>query len=139
MLDVGFIEPVEESKWISPMVVQDKKTSEVQICVDLTKLNDVCMYDLFPTPFTDEVLEEVGGQEMYSFTDVFFGYHYIRFMKEYRHKTTFVIEWGYFQYMVMPFGIKNEPTIFSQVVVMTFTYFIKNFLQVYMDDWTVMV
>ena len=35
MLDVGIIEPVEESEWISPMVVQDKKTREIKICVDL--------------------------------------------------------------------------------------------------------
>ena len=26
MLDAGIIEPIEESKWISPMVVQHKKT-----------------------------------------------------------------------------------------------------------------
>jgi hypothetical protein len=26
MLEVGIIEPVEESEWIIPMVVQDKKT-----------------------------------------------------------------------------------------------------------------
>ena len=26
MLDVGIIDPVEEYEWISPMVVQDKKT-----------------------------------------------------------------------------------------------------------------
>ena len=62
MLDVGIIEVVEESKWISPMVVQDKKTGEVRICVDLRKLNDACMHDPFSIPFTDEVLEGVGGQ-----------------------------------------------------------------------------
>ena len=61
MLDARIIEPVEESEWISPMVVQDKKTCEVRICVDLRKLNDACMHDPFPTPFTDEVLEGVGG------------------------------------------------------------------------------
>ena len=61
ILDVGIIDPIEESKWVSPMVVQDKKTDEVRICVDLRKLNDACMHDPFPTPFTDEVLEGVGG------------------------------------------------------------------------------
>ena len=40
MLDAGIIEPVEELEWIIPMVVQDKKTSKVRICVDLRKLND---------------------------------------------------------------------------------------------------
>ena len=56
MLDVGIIEPVEESEWISPMVVQDKKTGEFQIYIDLIKLNDACMHDPSLTPFTDEVL-----------------------------------------------------------------------------------
>ena len=74
-MDDGIIEPVEELEWISPMVVQDKKMSEVWICVDLRKLNDSCMYDPFLTPFTDEVLEGVGGQEMYSFTYGFSSYH----------------------------------------------------------------
>ena len=64
-MEVGIIEPVEESKWISPIVIQDKKaTGEAKICVDLRKLNDACLHDPFPTPFTDEVLESIGGQEM---------------------------------------------------------------------------
>ena len=61
ILDVGIIKPVEESDWISPMVVQDKNIGEIRICVDLRKLNDACVHDPFPTPFTDEVLEGVRG------------------------------------------------------------------------------
>ena len=57
-------------------------------------------------PFTDEVLDNVGGQEVYSFTDGFSGYHQIRIHTEDRSKTTFAIEWGSFQYTVMPFGLK---------------------------------
>ena len=57
------------------MVVQDKKTDDVHICINLRKLNDSYMHDPLPTLFTDEVLEGVGGQEMYSFTDGFSGYH----------------------------------------------------------------
>jgi hypothetical protein len=89
MLEAGIIEPVEELEWIIPMVVQDKKTGEIRICVDLRKLNDACFHDPFPTPFTDEVLDNVGGQEVYSFTDGFLGYHQIQIAKEDRHKTTF--------------------------------------------------
>jgi hypothetical protein len=61
MLESGIIEPMEESEWISPMVVQEKKTRGIKICLDLIKLNDACINDSFPTPFTDEVLENVGG------------------------------------------------------------------------------
>ena len=42
MLEAGIIEPVEDSEWISPIVIQDKKViGEVRICVDLRNLNDV--------------------------------------------------------------------------------------------------
>ena len=62
MLVVGIIEPVEKSEWVSPMVVHNKKTKgETSIFVDLRKLNDVAIHDPFPTPFTDEVLDNVGG------------------------------------------------------------------------------
>ena len=91
------------------------------------------MPDPFLTPFTDEVLEGVGSQEMYSFTDIFAWYHQIHIAKEDRHKTTFGTEWGCFQYIVMPFGLKNVPTIFFQVVVAMCKEFIQKFLQVYMD------
>ena len=76
MFTSRIIEPVEESNWVSPMVVQEKNhKDEIRICVDLRKLNDACVHDPFATPFTDEVLDNVGGQEAYSFTDGFSGYH----------------------------------------------------------------
>ena len=64
--------------------MKDKKNcEEVRICVDFKKLNDYCLHDPFSTPFTDEVLDNVRGQEMHSFTDGFSGYHHIRIAKEY--------------------------------------------------------
>ena len=64
------------------MVVQDKKTGEVWIYIDLRKLNDACVHDPFSTLFIDEVLEGGGGHEMYSFTDGFCDYRHIRIAKE---------------------------------------------------------
>jgi len=105
--------------------------------VDLCKLNDACVNDPFPTPFIDEFLENVSGQEAYSFTDGFSRYHQINIVPEDRRKTTFSMEWGCFQYTVMPFGLKNTLAIFSRIVVAAFKEFIHKFLEVYLDDWTV--
>ena len=116
------------------MVVKYKKTGEVCIWVDLRKLNDAFLHDTFPTPLIDEVLENVGGQEVYYFTVVFLGYHQVKIAKEDRDKTTFLIEWGCFQYTVIPFGFKNAPSIFSRIMVATFKIFIQKFLEVYFDD-----
>ena len=64
-------------------LVQDKKTaSEVCICIDIRKLNNASLHDSFSTSFTDEVLENVGGKEMYSFNNGFYGYHWIMIAKE---------------------------------------------------------
>jgi hypothetical protein len=139
MLEVGIIELVEVSEWISPMVVQDKKTGEIKIYVDLRKLNDAYLHDPFPTPFTDEVLDNVGGQEVYSLTNEFSGYHQIQIAKEDCHKTTFATEWGSYQYTVMSFGLKNSPSIFSRVVFEAFKDFLHKFLEAYFDDWTVFI
>jgi hypothetical protein len=103
----------------------------------LRKLNDACLHDPFPTPFTDEVLENVGGHKVYSFTDGFSCYHQIKIAHQHRYKTMFATKWGSYQYTVMSFGMKNAPTIFSRVLIAAFKEFIHQFLEVYLDDWTV--
>lgn len=103
------------------------------------KLNDACVHDPFLTPFTDEVLDNVGGQEAYSFTHGFFEYHQIKIVLEDRSKTTFMTQWGCFQYIVMPFGLKNAPVIFSCIVIAVFKEFIHKFMEVYIDYWNVSV
>ena len=104
----------------------------------MRKLNDASLHDPFPTPFTDEVLDNVGGQEIYSFIDGFSGYHQIRIHPGDRYKNTFATKWGSFRYTVIPFGLKNAPAIFSRVVVAVFKEYIHKFLEVYFDDWIVL-
>ena len=61
MLQEGIIEPIKESEWISLIMIQEKKTRGIKLCVNLRKLNDACGTNPFLTPFKDEVLESVGG------------------------------------------------------------------------------
>jgi hypothetical protein len=119
------------------MLVHEKKQGGISICVDLRKLNDTFLHDPFPTPFTNEELENLGGQEAYSFTNGLSGYHQIKIIPEDMYKTIFSIEWGSYQYTVMPFGMNNAPSILSRVVITAFKEFIHKFLEVYLDDWAI--
>jgi hypothetical protein len=74
------------------MVVQEKKQGEIRICVNLRKLNDACLHEPLTKPFTNEVLENVGGHKVYSFTDRFSGYHQMKIAHEYIYNTMFSIE-----------------------------------------------
>ena len=47
MLQEGIIEPVEEPEWINPIVIQEKKIGRIILCLDIRKLNDVCVTDPF--------------------------------------------------------------------------------------------
>ena len=130
---MGIIEIVEESEWIIPMVVQDNKNvGEVCISIDLRKINNAFLHDPFLTLFIDELLESIRGQEIYSFTYGFYGYHHIEIEKEYLHNTTFVMEWVCFQYRLMHFGLKNTLDFFSRIVVTAFKDFILKFLEFYL-------
>ena len=80
MLVVGIRYPIDQLEWESPMVIQLKKhdPTKLWICVDFLELNKVTLTDPFPTPFTDEMLNEVARHECYSFTDGFLGYNQVR-------------------------------------------------------------
>ena len=76
MLEAGIIFKIQISEWVSPIVISLKKdTTQIRICVDFWFLNAVTIKDPFPIPFTDSILEEVAGHEIYSFMDGFSGYN----------------------------------------------------------------
>jgi hypothetical protein len=67
-------------------------------------LNTTTKKDPYPLPFKKEVLDMVSGHEVYSFLDGFSGYHQITITPEDRYKIAFIIDWGTFVWIVMPFG-----------------------------------
>ena len=84
MLAACIIYPIDQSKWASPMVVQPKKhdPTKLRICVDFRDLNKVTLTDSFPTPYVDEILNEVAGHECYLFTDGLSSYNQVPIAKE---------------------------------------------------------
>ncbi len=82
-----------------------------KIYVDFKKLNATTKKDPYPLPFTNELINIVIGHKVYTFLDEFSKYHRKSITLEDQHKTTFVIEWGAFVWVVMSFGVKNgSPT-----------------------------
>ena len=80
LLEVGFIYPVNNLEWVSPIVVVPKKVGtdgkiKILVCQDFWKLNVATKKDYFPLPFTDIILDHVSSQECYSFLDGFSGYN----------------------------------------------------------------
>jgi hypothetical protein len=67
LITAGFIKPVEETIWLSLIVVVSKKNGRLKIYVDFKKFN-ATKKDPYPLPFMDEVINIVVGHEVYTFS-----------------------------------------------------------------------
>ena len=61
LLNAGFIYPIFDSKWVSPLVVVPKKViGKWIICVEFQEINKATLKDYFPLPFIDQVLDTLS-------------------------------------------------------------------------------
>ena len=120
LLDVGFIYPMSDSEWVSPLVLAPNKNGKWRICVDYRELNKATKKNHFPLPFIDQVLDGLAGKKLFSFLDGFNRYNQIQISLEDQDKTTFTCPWGTFTYRVLPFGLCNAPTTFQSAAVSIF-------------------
>ena len=118
-------------------MVVPKKNGKLRICVDFRKLNEQTIKDPFPLPFTDTMLDQIAGFEMYSFADGYSGYNQISLAPGDREKTSFITEWGAFMYLVMPFGLCNAPATFQRAMMAIFSEYLQKFMAIFVDDFTV--
>ncbi|MCO5592031.1 hypothetical protein L7F22_046025 [Adiantum nelumboides] len=132
--EAEFIYEIEHTDWVSPIVVVPKKNKKLKVCVNLKKVNAATIRDKYPLPITDHVIERVAGREAYSFLDGFSRYNQLAIKAKDQHKTAFATEWGIFAYRVMPFGLTNAPATFQRLMSHAFKKYLRQFLEIYMDD-----
>ncbi|GKD35857.1 reverse transcriptase domain-containing protein, partial [Tanacetum coccineum] len=101
------------------------------------KLNDAIRKDHFPLPFIDQMLERLSGNKYYYFLDGFSGYFQIPLVLEDQEKTTFICPYGTFAYKRMPFELCNAPATFQQRMTAIFHDMCKDFMEFFMDDFSV--
>ena len=113
LLTAGFIYPISDSNWVSPLVVvPNKVTGKWQICVDFREINKDTLKYYFPLPFIDQVLDTLSGKHYFSFLDGYSGYNHILIAPEDQDKTTFTCPWGTYSYRAFSFGLCNAPSTF---------------------------
>ncbi|MCO5580106.1 hypothetical protein L7F22_033972 [Adiantum nelumboides] len=132
--EAKFIYEIEHTDWVSSIVVVPKKNGKLRVCVNLKKVNVATIRDNYPLAITDHVIERVAGREAYSFFDGFLSYNQLAIKPEDQHKMVFVTELDIFAYRVMPFGLTNALTTFQRIMSHAFKEYLRQFLEIYMDD-----
>jgi len=83
------------------------------------------------------MLERLAGKSHYCFLDGFSGYMQITIAPEDQDKATFTCPFDTFAYRRMPFSLCNAPDTFLRCRISIFSDFLENFIEVFMDDFTV--
>jgi len=108
-----------------------------RVCIDYRKLNNATRKDHFPLPFIDQMLKRLAGNKFYCFLDGYSGYTQIPIAHEDQEKTTFTCPYDTFAFRRMLFGLCNAPATFQQCMMAIFHDMIENFIEVFMDDFSV--
>lgn len=127
------------SRYSSPLIVIPKKVDnsgekKFRIVIDYRKLNEVTIDDKFPLPNIDSILDKLGRAQYFTTLDLAKGYHQILVKKEDREKTAFVTPHGLYEFIRMPFGLKNAPATFQRLMNDILRDFINKTCVVYLDD-----
>ena len=88
----------------------------------------------YPLPRIDDLFDQIRGATVFSKIDLRFGYHRVRIKDEDIFKTTFRIRYGHYEFVVMPFGITNDPTIFMCLMNNVMHKYIDKFVVVFIND-----
>ena len=67
-------------------------------------------------PTMNEIVDRVGQSNMISKLDLAKGFHQIPVKEQDKDKTTFVSPVGKFKCQRMPFGLRNAPAVFQQMI-----------------------
>ncbi|XP_073019399.1 uncharacterized protein [Primulina eburnea] len=136
LLKVKFIKPIRYTKWLSNIVPVMKKNGKVRICIDFRDLNCATPKDVYVMPIPDMLIDSVARNELLSFMDGFSGYNQIKIAEADTHKTEFRCPGavGTFEWLVMPFGLKNAGATYQRAMNSIFHDMIGHHIEVYKDD-----
>lgn len=129
-----------ESPWASPVHLVQKKTDQSgqikwRMVVDYRRLNEQTKSDKFPLPNIEELFSKLQGNNYFSTLDLTSGYHQILMEPNSVEKTAFSTSDGHYEFLRMPFGLKNAPATFQRMINNVLKQEISNNTAlVYLDD-----
>jgi len=121
-----------KSQWASPLHMVAKKDGTWRPCGDFRRLNLVTKRDCYPLPNIQDFSSRLHGCTVFSTIDLVKGYHQVPVAAEDVPKTAIITPFGLYEYLKMPFGLRNAAQTFQRLMDHLFSGL--DFVFVYLDD-----
>lgn len=129
----GVIQP-SVSPWASNPVWAQKKNGQWRIAIDYRDVNKQLITDAYPMPNIWEITQEAAGKGYLSKLDCQWGFWNVPISEKSRQCTAFTTASGLYEFLVLPFGIKNSPGGFQRAMDRIFGHLFKRGVAIYIDD-----
>lgn len=126
--------PYNAPLWVVPKKLDGVGDQKWRIVIDYRRLNDHTIDDKFPMPNMADIFDKIGRCTYFSTLDLAKGFHQLEIAEEDRHKTAFSTSDGHYEFLRMPFGLKNAPSTFQRLMNTVLREYINKICVVYMDD-----
>ncbi|KAL7287676.1 hypothetical protein TKK_0018073 [Trichogramma kaykai] len=120
--------------WVVPKKPGADGKPKWRVVVDFRPLNEKTIAMSFPMPNIAEIFDQIGYSNYFTVIDCVSGFHQIKMSESDAHKTAFSTPNGHFEFVRMPFGLRNAAVEYQRAMNFTLEGLIGKGVLVYMDD-----
>ena len=102
------------TEWVSNLVIVEKKSGALRLCLDLQPLNAAIKRDRHVISTPADMQAQLSGKNVFTVVDMKDGYWHIKLSDESSYFCTFNTSWGRKRFLRMPFGISSASEIMQK-------------------------